>query len=52
MNEADKDIKERNSVIAENESARQTNGDVRVSSWAIAVTVLIVLAVVGWMLAR
>jgi hypothetical protein len=52
MNETEKDTKERNSVIAENESARQASGDVRVSTWAIAITVLIALAVFGWMLAR
>ena len=52
MNEADKDTKERDIAIAENESARQTSGDIRVSTWAIAVTVLVALAVFGWMLAR
>ena len=52
MNEADKDTKERNVAIVENESARQTSGDVRVSAWAIAITVLVVLAVFGWLLAR
>ena len=52
MNEADRDTKERNSAIAENESARQTGGDIRVSIWAIAVTVVVALAVFGWMLAR
>ena len=52
MNEVEKDNKERNIEIAENESARQTSGDIRVSVWAIAVTVLVALAVFGWMLAR
>jgi hypothetical protein len=52
MNEAEKDIKERNVTIAENESARQTSGDIRVSVWAIAVAVLVALAVFGWMLSR
>ena len=47
MNEAEKDTKERNSVIAENESARQTSGDVRVSAWAIAITALVALAVLS-----
>jgi hypothetical protein len=52
MNEADKDIKERNRAIAENESKQQTTGDIRVSVWAIGVAVLIGLAVFGWILAR
>ena len=52
MNEAEKDNKERNIEIAENESVRQTSGDIRVSVWAIAVTVLVALAVFGWVLAR
>ena len=42
--------KERNREIAENESARQTTGDIRVSVWAIAVAVIIGLAAVGWVL--
>jgi hypothetical protein len=50
MSDADKDAKTRNREIAENESARQTTGDVRVSVWAIAVAVLIGLAAVGWVL--
>jgi uncharacterized protein HemX len=42
--------KERNREIAENESARQTTGDIRVSVWAIAVAVIIGLAAFGWVL--
>ena len=38
------------SEIAQNESTRQTIGDVRVSVWAIAVAVVIGLAAVGWVL--
>jgi hypothetical protein len=52
MNETEKDIKERDVTIAENESTRQTIGDVRVSVWAIGLAVVIGLAVFGWMLAR
>jgi uncharacterized protein HemX len=44
------ETKERNREIAENESARQTTGDIRVSVWAIAVAVIIALAAVGWVL--
>jgi uncharacterized protein HemX len=52
MNETEKELKERNATIAENESKQQTTGDIRVSVWAIAVAVLAGLAVFGWMLAR
>ena len=50
MSDADKDAKTRNREIAENESARQTTGDIRVSGWAIAVAVIIGLAAIGWVL--
>jgi hypothetical protein len=50
MGDADKENKMRNREIAENESARQTTGDIRVSVWAIAVAVVIGLAAVGWVL--
>jgi uncharacterized protein HemX len=52
MNETEKEIKERDVTIAENESKQQTTGDIRVSVWAIGVAVVIGLAVFGWMLAR
>lgn len=52
MSETEKDLKERNRTIAENESERQTGGDVRVSTWAFVAAVLVGLAVFGWMLAR
>ena len=42
--------KARNREIAENEAERQTVGDIRVSTWAIAVAVIIGLAAVGWVL--
>jgi len=42
--------RERNREIAENESTRQTIGDIRVSGWAIALAVIIGLAAVGWVL--
>lgn len=50
MSDADKDNKMRNREIAQNESERQTTGDIRVSTWAIAVAVIIGLAAVGWVL--
>jgi uncharacterized protein HemX len=50
VSEPNGEIKQRNREIAENESARQTTGDIRVSVWAIAVAVIIGLAAVGWVL--
>jgi hypothetical protein len=50
VNDTDNDTKMRNREIAQNESTRQTVGDVRVSVWAIAAAVVIGLAAVGWVL--
>lgn len=50
MNDAGSDNKARNRQIARNESVRQTIGDIRVSTWAIAIAVVIGLAAVGWVL--
>jgi hypothetical protein len=50
MSDADKENKARNREIAENEAERQTVGDIRVSTWAIAVAVIIGLAAIGWVL--
>jgi uncharacterized protein HemX len=50
MSDADKENKTRNREIAENEAERQTTGDIRVSTWAVAVAVIIGLAAVGWVL--
>jgi hypothetical protein len=49
MSDADQD-KARNRKIAENEAERQTISAIRVSTWAIAVAVVIGLAAVGWVL--
>jgi hypothetical protein len=49
MGEANQD-KARNRKIAENEAERQTVSAIRVSTWAIAVAVVIGLAAVGWVL--
>ena len=49
MAEADED-KSRNREIAENEAERQTVSDIRVSTWAIAVAVIIGLIVLSWVL--
>ncbi len=50
MSDADKENKARNREIAENEAERQTVSAIRVSTWAIAVAVIIGLAAVGWVL--
>jgi hypothetical protein len=52
MSESERDIKQRDKTIAENESERQTVGDVRVSTWAVAIALLIGVAVFGWVLLR
>jgi hypothetical protein len=52
MNEAEKEIKQRDKTIAANESERQTVGDIRVSTWAVAIALMIGLAVLGWVLLR
>jgi hypothetical protein len=50
VGDAGNENKERNREIAQNEAERQTVGDIRVSTWAIAVAVIIGLAAVGWVL--
>ena len=50
VNGTDHENKERNREIAQNESTRQTVGDIRVSAWAVAAAVVIGLAAVGWVL--
>ncbi|SDT03355.1 hypothetical protein [Bradyrhizobium canariense] len=50
MSSSDQDNKQRNREIARNEAERQTIGDIRVSTWAVAVAVVIGLAAVGWVL--
>jgi hypothetical protein len=46
----DSENRQRNREIAENEAERQTVGDIRVSTWAIAVAVIVGLAAIGWVL--
>ena len=50
MSDPDGETKKRNREIAQNEAERQTIGDIRVSTWAIAVAVVIGLAAFGWVL--
>ena len=52
MNEAEKDPKQLDRVIAENENQRHTGSDIRVSLWAIGAAVLIGFGVFGWLLSR
>jgi len=48
MNEADK---QRNREIAKNEAERQTTGDIRVSAWTMAFTVIagVVAVAIVWL---
>jgi hypothetical protein len=41
MSSSDQENKERNREIAQNEAIRQTTGDIRVSGWAIAFSIII-----------
>lgn len=50
MSSSEQENKQRNREIAENEAQRQTVSAVRVSTWAIALAVLIALVVVAWVL--
>jgi hypothetical protein len=50
VNDTGEETKARNREIARNESARQIIGDIRVSTWAVAVAVVIGLAAIGWVL--
>lgn len=52
MSESERQIKQRDTVIAENESRKQTVSAIRVSTWAIGVAVLLGLGFFGWLLAR
>ena len=47
MSSSDQENKQRNREIAENEAARQTVGDIRVSGWAIAFAIVIGVIAVG-----
>jgi hypothetical protein len=50
MNE--RENKQRNREIAENEAERQMVGDIRVSTWAIAAAVIVAVVIVGWVFLR
>jgi hypothetical protein len=52
MGETEQELKQRNRQIAQNESERQTVSAVRVSTWAVAIAVLIGIAVFGWVMLR
>ena len=47
MSSSDQENKQRNREIAENEAKREMVSNVRVSTWAIAVTVIIGVIVFG-----
>jgi hypothetical protein len=48
MSEAERELKQRNRKIAQNESERQTISAIRVSAWAVAIAVVLCLVVFGW----
>lgn len=50
MSSSEQENKQRNRQIAENEAERQTVSAIRVSTWAIAVAVVIALVAVSWVL--
>ncbi|HUN95422.1 MAG TPA: hypothetical protein VMU69_04180 [Bradyrhizobium sp.] len=50
MSSSEQENKQRNREIAENEAQRQTISAIRVSTWAIAVAVIIALVGVAWVL--
>lgn len=52
MSDPGSDSKQIDREIADNESARQAASSVRVSTFAIAVTVVIAVAVFGWIFFR
>jgi hypothetical protein len=51
MTDSSEANKERNREIAQNEEAKQVSGSVRLSSWAVAVVVIIggILLTLGWL---
>ena len=51
MTETSEANKERNREIARNEEAKQITGSIRVSSWAVAVAVIVggILFTLGWL---
>jgi hypothetical protein len=48
----ERENKQRNIEIAENEAERQTMGDIRVSVWAIAGAVILAVIIAGWVFLR
>jgi hypothetical protein len=46
MSSSDQENKERNREIAQNEAARQTTGDVRVSAWTVVFAIIIAVIAV------
>ena len=54
MTDSSEANKERNREIAQNEEAKQVTGSVRVSTWAVAVVIIIggILFTLGWLSLR
>ncbi len=52
MSDPEQDNRKRNLKIAENEAARELKSDVRLTSWAIAIAVVVALIVLALFLKR
>lgn len=52
MSDPEQDNRKRNLKIAENEAARELKSDVRLTTWAIAVAVVVALIVLALFLKR
>ncbi|CAN5412224.1 hypothetical protein BH10PSE10_BH10PSE10_15630 [soil metagenome] len=47
MSDPDRDNRKRNQKIAENEAAREVRSNVRLSTWAIGLVIVVVLVVLA-----
>jgi hypothetical protein len=52
VSDPDRDNRKRNQKIAENEAARELSGDVRLTTWAIGIAVVVALIVLAIFLKR
>lgn len=52
MSDPDHDNRKRNLKIAENEAKRELKSDVRLTTWAIALAVIVALAVLAFFLKK
>ncbi len=47
MNDAGRDNKKRNRLIAQNEAERQTTGDIRVGAWTVVFAIVVAAVAAG-----